>query len=699
MGYATPDLFQKLGLKDPAEFRAENGRWSNHARQPDLRRSGKTTEIVVEALARAWKGEKTLIAVNTEQVAREVRKIVGTLSDKLRPRLDKEIQVFPVGLSGNRADPDKLMSLRAFRGIDQSSILFDNSLTTPLMPPVNTPEGFHRHSNGGGLVADSSWVDKSAYVDWDSIVLGNSQVRQSARVSNSIVLDTEMWGESQVTDSTLFVSKLQDQTSVIDSVLRKTQIRHNTTIRSSHVRNTKALDSKIIESHIDTFSMWNSQIEQSCLLAPNHRRTDQRIRLDRSNLLQQLITPSHCRKSRTLHEDSAKEMVKAIKVQNLELLSDSVREQARNTPHPLRDALDATTLPFDLEGLQVKDKNMDIKDALAILDDAKVKRTELDMQGKLLQEREKQLVEREKQLERLEARELEVSNRESRALTKEIQLNDQELRVNPETNRLVEEQRMIVIERDRQIGEISSYANTLQSQISALTSQVSLTNDMLLNLMQGPVRDLMVENQKLKLEKREKQLEERERGVKEMEQEALKILNEEAERLAQDIKDKDKTKMNNQAIKNTMGAGGAAMMNGAQLAAASKLNKMIANAAKKLACKLAGVDPDTIDNPVVDALLKITTPFMLLYACEKFPQQIPAAGTLKAGAEAAITAATFQTLMPILDEITPELDAIRKEAAVFVSENPTDAPQIEKTPASNLINDIINAKTPEHVPS
>jgi UDP-3-O-[3-hydroxymyristoyl] glucosamine N-acyltransferase len=44
------------------------------------------------------------------------------------------------------------------------------------------PQGFHVHSNGGGLVQDTCTVDSSAYVGPDARVSGNAQVSGDAQV-------------------------------------------------------------------------------------------------------------------------------------------------------------------------------------------------------------------------------------------------------------------------------------------------------------------------------------------------------------------------------------------------------------------------------------------------------------------------------------------------------------------------------------
>ncbi|MGB8834076.1 MAG: hypothetical protein WCC95_18140 [Candidatus Sulfotelmatobacter sp.] len=44
------------------------------------------------------------------------------------------------------------------------------------------PKGFHVHSNGGGLVEDTAYVEASVFVGEDALVSGDAQVFGDARV-------------------------------------------------------------------------------------------------------------------------------------------------------------------------------------------------------------------------------------------------------------------------------------------------------------------------------------------------------------------------------------------------------------------------------------------------------------------------------------------------------------------------------------
>ena len=52
---------------------------------------------------------------------------------------------------------------------------------------MNTPQGWHRHKNGGGLVQDTATVERTAYVGPNAAVSGRAQVYGEAR-SEAFVL-------------------------------------------------------------------------------------------------------------------------------------------------------------------------------------------------------------------------------------------------------------------------------------------------------------------------------------------------------------------------------------------------------------------------------------------------------------------------------------------------------------------------------
>jgi carbonic anhydrase/acetyltransferase-like protein (isoleucine patch superfamily) len=50
---------------------------------------------------------------------------------------------------------------------------------------MDVPEGFHRHPNGGGLVADTADVAETAYIGPEAKVYGHAQVYDNAKVCES----------------------------------------------------------------------------------------------------------------------------------------------------------------------------------------------------------------------------------------------------------------------------------------------------------------------------------------------------------------------------------------------------------------------------------------------------------------------------------------------------------------------------------
>jgi UDP-3-O-[3-hydroxymyristoyl] glucosamine N-acyltransferase len=51
-----------------------------------------------------------------------------------------------------------------------------------------TPEGFHRHPNGGGIVADTATVAYTVYVGPNAQVLDNAWLSDTASVSGNAVV-------------------------------------------------------------------------------------------------------------------------------------------------------------------------------------------------------------------------------------------------------------------------------------------------------------------------------------------------------------------------------------------------------------------------------------------------------------------------------------------------------------------------------
>jgi carbonic anhydrase/acetyltransferase-like protein (isoleucine patch superfamily) len=85
-----------------------------------------------------------------------------------------------------------------------------------------TPEGWHRHANGGGLVEDTAKVYQDAYVGRNARVSGRAEVYGDARVSGR----AEVYGDARVYGRALV--------SGVPKVL--TGFPHIVTITDHHIR-------------------------------------------------------------------------------------------------------------------------------------------------------------------------------------------------------------------------------------------------------------------------------------------------------------------------------------------------------------------------------------------------------------------------------------------------------------------------------
>ena len=68
------------------------------------------------------------------------------------------------------------------------------------MTAVATPEVYHRHPNGGGLVADTANVAPGAYVDGDARIDGTAQIYGDARIGGTAQIYGDAWigGNAQI---------------------------------------------------------------------------------------------------------------------------------------------------------------------------------------------------------------------------------------------------------------------------------------------------------------------------------------------------------------------------------------------------------------------------------------------------------------------------------------------------------------------
>ena len=61
---------------------------------------------------------------------------------------------------------------------------------------MEIPQGYHRHSNGGGLVQDTATVAETAYIGPNAQVSGNAQVYGNARVYGNALVSEGHWSVS-----------------------------------------------------------------------------------------------------------------------------------------------------------------------------------------------------------------------------------------------------------------------------------------------------------------------------------------------------------------------------------------------------------------------------------------------------------------------------------------------------------------------
>lgn len=98
---------------------------------------------------------------------------------------------------------------------------------------------------------------------------------------------------------------------------------------------------------------------------------------------------------------------------------------------------------------------------------------------------------------------------------------------------------------------------------------------------------------------------------------------------------------------------------GAKLAAASEFNDLLVGVISKVLVEQVGVEKDTLENPLVNGLLKIAAPVILITLVEMFGDKIPQAKNLKAAAEIALTAVSYEEigklLAPLMGMIVPLL--------------------------------------------
>lgn len=531
------------------------------------------------------------------------------------------------------------------------------------------PEGFHYHALGGGLVQDTAFVDATAYVGPWAVVRDTAQVRAKAKVRGHSVIsgNASVWGHALVLNS---------------SLQGKAQVRDNAWVFDSELR-----DQVVVGGY--------SKVEDSFLYETATVKT--RAKVTQSSVGAGFVA------AHTDHYDRHHEPTTVF----MEPPSGDVIAVTGN--------LYADNI-MDRHALEQKQKELDHlqetlqKRELDLLD----KEAALSSRDASLASRESSFYDREATLSDRESR---VDSRETDLASKEADLETwrdlsfEKERLRQEKERLDKDQDILDEQESHYLEKLEELENK-ESQLRQWESRLEIAENMaqvkdvtvalkeMTEQMQEPVMEAkllrerrLLEEEKTLLENLKIELEDREKRVEEVEGRTFQELAADIDiNNTEDPMTSDQEAPKNAAIKNTATAASQAFMQGAKLAGANKLNQMITQAAKRLLVE-SGVPEDALDNPAVEAVLKLTTPFILHYVCEKFPQVVPGADVVKEGAEAAISAATFQVLMPLLEKIGPDLMAIRKEAEAIV----TDAPGLSESPKENIVDQTVNAKVEEPV--
>ncbi len=108
---------------------------------------------------------------------------------------------------------------------------------------------------------------------------------------------------------------------------------------------------------------------------------------------------------------------------------------------------------------------------------------------------------------------------------------------------------------------------------------------------------------------------------------------------------------------------GSAVVAGAKQAGAGQLNDLMASQIKKALVAGGVITQEASNNMLVEMVIKALGPMAILYAAEKFPNQVPQAKLVAQGAQLALTAATTEVIGPALMLATPMFKQLA-EAAV-----------------------------------
>jgi len=144
-------------------------------------------------------------------------------------------------------------------------------------------------------------------------------------------------------------------------------------------------------------------------------------------------------------------------------------------------------------------------------------------------------------------------------------------------------------------------------------------------------------------------------------------------------------------VVSTAQATGNAVLEGTKMAAAHKLNVVIAKAARKLAIKL-GVSEDLVEKEAFGRVVEFLGPFVLHYASEQF--DLPGGAVIQKATEKAMEANAFQVATLVLSSVMPELATIREEAERFAGH------ELPSASERNVVEEAakVDAKAHEKVP-
>lgn len=114
-------------------------------------------------------------------------------------------------------------------------------------------------------------------------------------------------------------------------------------------------------------------------------------------------------------------------------------------------------------------------------------------------------------------------------------------------------------------------------------------------------------------------------------------------------------------------ATGSAVLTGAQLAGAQRLNELVSQAVRRALVEL-GADESTLRSQTVDSVVKLVGPVVLHFICDRFGEAVPGSSVLKRGSELAMQATTFEVVLKVLSHF--DFSEIQQQAQYAALEAP-----------------------------